>query len=122
MVENLCLCPEDCDKTITVLISSTKADHPGYMKENAALTFPTQKRPFQINRISQNPHYRSRQLALAFTVLQSVKITFELFWIENLLVFGEGFGHFCLPSFLPIVRVSMKVTNPVLVTGSPFCS
>lgn len=53
------------------------------MELNAALMLPTQQKLFQMNRISQNPCYRSRQLALARAVLKSVGIFFELLWIER---------------------------------------
>lgn len=47
MTEDLCLCPEGCDKIITVLISSTRTEHPVYLKENAASALPA-KFPLEV--------------------------------------------------------------------------
>lgn len=44
---------------------------------------PTQQKLFQMNRISQNLCYRSRQVALAWAILKSGGIIFELLWIER---------------------------------------
>lgn len=108
---------------ITILIS-TKMEHSGYMKENAVLMFLTQQKPFQVNKISQYPHQRSKQLALALAILKSVKIISGLLWITSLLlslVKDFGISAFLL-TLLPTTHVGMKVTNPVSMTDSLFCS
>lgn len=56
------------------------------MEVNAALMLPTQQKLFQMNRIRKNLCYRSRQVALAWAILKSVGIIFELLWIERVLL------------------------------------
>lgn len=48
-----------------------------------ALMLPTQQKLFQMNRISQNPCHRFRQLTLSLAILKSIEIIFELLWIER---------------------------------------
>lgn len=97
------------------------------MEVNAALMLPTQQKLFQMNRISQNPCHRSRQLTLALAILKSREIIFELLWIERVplsVVKDLGISAFLL-SLLSVNYKSrfddwltlLQLSQPILKAG-----